>query len=1471
VFIIKDIRGSVVRIMDIAVKKLFLIFGIALLFGIIVSATSSNVEGISKRGLHDYYAGSDNPILPVDDAIELFDCYQQDPLNVNSNILSSSTDCSNLFAAGFVGVQESRKRVGGAVTSAGADDPCRSANGNDDCSPGFYCDNSDSAENNGDENNNGGPASRIGEMVYVSVEPGTTQISIKNEAGGSVEVGKQPDQATGVVIGEEHVNTGNSDYDNLWLNVNFDDSTKDGWAPARYFGTIRSFGGIYYAGAVLAGYAITGNPIIPSDFQIPSDNGNLWNGLAVKVVSSKTGVYKISETSASDKLGEQLQGARGIVKYGPETRNNNDDYKMWYVDFDNSDTDGWVDEVNLGLFTNSEIPNQEDRIVVDSENEEDDGTRADRRGQLNPDGNDNSGGNLIEPPQKGGDIEINLVSQTIEVGKVLQIKYKLPVRNGHNENPSSASYRIMGPYLSSEHSPVEKIIYNINSPGLPGEGSLYQQGMAIPVDTIPGRYVVKILSEYYPTDDGGIESGYDFRGISDVFEVTSGDSDVWDGICKYIETPICVEGSVKSEGTNIGACEVENSSCVGGQWQVTHEGVSAIDEICDGLDNNCNGLVDESSSLCGETQICHEGQCQNPSPTCGDSVINGNEDCDGNVLGGKSCTNVGNYVRGNLSCNLDCTFNKSQCQISCIDVDRDGYMLEGSANSCVRLANFVGYNDCNDNNAGTHPGASEICDGKDNNCNGQIDEGLDCRKKCKTNSDCASEGENYICGFFFNDDPYNPYDARDQSRFTGYLNLDDLEGICVACTPESAADTCLGANSNSCGIYTNNCGQPVDCDVITGGCDSSTESCSAETEGSCLQIPPENSNIKIDYFEHVGTDIYSFREETWRVKASNDNNHPIDYKFEVIGGVSDITNFYRGIANGAYFDYKRTFQFFSPDSLNDYSLKVIAFDNVTGESVSATKLFTVKLDPKYAGNGESLGVGLTGNEVWVVGDTINIPFTAPSYMTSVSFYLARKTSTGSYISSLIRTGVPVYNGQGTLVWTIPATVVTSSGAYSSTSFNQFEIMARNSAGTFDHVLSKPIIIRPKHKDFEFGDDIKIAINDASFVSDLTSFTQIGPLAVNEIGTIVGGPTYVTTTNIELSAGWAWKIQVGEQIGWVHDGVLAFSTPAQRTFTLSSDTLVGPILVYAGELNQWKVALDGGGINCASGGVTYTVNFGDNSQTRQQVDNCPYVRGYFLGNMIPYGTPGGGGYYAADHTYETNGTFNLSVNAVSNVNLLSGMDSKHLQVRVVYKPLTISTLGVRGYTDKKLNGLKIKVDGGAPGPDAIHTTVNWGDGTPNSEEHLTWGEIWNPTHTYGDFGNWNPEVTVEDSVGQKTIKSLYDPSSIKQPVISDLSCPSEYTRTYTLGYLTCTFKITDPLGRYVYYMVDWDGDGVVDYDSSRGYPSGFRSGGSPFTISKSCTTSSCSAGTWNTKIRAYSGDLSRGYWYSDALVSSIVVK
>jgi hypothetical protein len=63
------------------------------------------------------------------------------------------------------------------------------------------------------------------------------------------------------------------------------------------------------------------------------------------------------------------------------------------------------------------------------------------------------------------------------------------------------------------------------------------------------------------------------------------------------------------------------------------------------------------------------------------------------------------------------------------DFDEDGYTDGTTRVSCSKPAGYVlsaKSGDCNDNDPNINPGKAEICDNKDNNCNGQIDEGIVC-------------------------------------------------------------------------------------------------------------------------------------------------------------------------------------------------------------------------------------------------------------------------------------------------------------------------------------------------------------------------------------------------------------------------------------------------------------------------------------------------------------------------------------------------------------------------------------------------------------------------------------------------------------------------------------------------------------------------------------------------------------------------
>ena len=50
-------------------------------------------------------------------------------------------------------------------------------------------------------------------------------------------------------------------------------------------------------------------------------------------------------------------------------------------------------------------------------------------------------------------------------------------------------------------------------------------------------------------------------------------------------------------------------TCVLGQWGACNGSGAPSAEACDGVDNDCNGLVDDGMNLCAAGKVCDRGAC----------------------------------------------------------------------------------------------------------------------------------------------------------------------------------------------------------------------------------------------------------------------------------------------------------------------------------------------------------------------------------------------------------------------------------------------------------------------------------------------------------------------------------------------------------------------------------------------------------------------------------------------------------------------------------------------------------------------------------------------------------------------------------------------------------------------------------------------------------------------------------------------
>ena len=184
----------------------------------------------------------------------------------------------------------------------------------------------------------------------------------------------------------------------------------------------------------------------------------------------------------------------------------------------------------------------------------------------------------------------------------------------------------------------------------------------------------------------------------------------------------CGVGACAATGVQVCANGVVTDTCAPG---------TPVEERCDEIDNDCDGTVDEDftdlGASCSEglgvckrqgVRVCAadgsgttcSAQALTPlepiEKTCSDTLDN---DCDGQTDG----------------LDPDCVVHDYYC-----DSDQDGHYANTAQNcigvgcvpqGCVETQG----DDCDDQNAANYPGNREICDGRDNDCNPLTSDGAD--------------------------------------------------------------------------------------------------------------------------------------------------------------------------------------------------------------------------------------------------------------------------------------------------------------------------------------------------------------------------------------------------------------------------------------------------------------------------------------------------------------------------------------------------------------------------------------------------------------------------------------------------------------------------------------------------------------------------------------------------------------------------
>jgi hypothetical protein len=282
------------------------------------------------------------------------------------------------------------------------------------------------------------------------------------------------------------------------------------------------------------------------------------------------------------------------------------------------------------------------------------------------------------------------------------------------------------------------------------------------------------------------------------------------------EEPECTNGDTRSCDTGqLGVCADGTETCVDGQWSgACNQDTQSSAEVCDGLDNDCDGEVDEGG-VCdectsGDTRSCETGQpgvCAEGTETCVSGQWSGvcNQDTQSST---EVCDGLDNDCDGQVDEGGVCDECTSGDTRPC-DTGQPGVCADGTE-TCVS-GEWSGV--CNQDTQSS----TEVCDGLDNDCDGQVDEGGVCDECTSGDTRPCDTGQPGVCA------------DGTETCVSG-----EWSGVCDPDT-QSSAEVCDGLD-NDCdgstdeGLGTSTCG--------LGECQVTVDNCIDGQEQTCVPGDP---------------------------------------------------------------------------------------------------------------------------------------------------------------------------------------------------------------------------------------------------------------------------------------------------------------------------------------------------------------------------------------------------------------------------------------------------------------------------------------------------------------------------------------------------------------------------------------------------------------------------------------------------------